>query len=187
MRHGTSSGRLAQLSGRSPQEQMHASSMTLIDEKRNLLYTRQDCPQRPAKETPSLIYQARGAPRMSNEDLIRALQAALESDPDSIPLRKHLGDLLMDLLPGARQQRRFPCAERTAPDASRHTHPPHRPCPGVPFRLHHRPGDRRRDLQSVAGCDTRHGRRRRRRSQRRRRWHLPSTSQAGRQWLSSGF
>jgi transitional endoplasmic reticulum ATPase len=33
---------------------------------------------------------------MSNKDLIRALQAALESDPDSIPLRKHLGDLLME-------------------------------------------------------------------------------------------
>jgi SpoVK/Ycf46/Vps4 family AAA+-type ATPase len=33
---------------------------------------------------------------MSNKDLIQALRAALEADPNSVPLRKHLGDLLVE-------------------------------------------------------------------------------------------
>jgi SpoVK/Ycf46/Vps4 family AAA+-type ATPase len=33
---------------------------------------------------------------MSNEQLIQALRAALEADPTSVPLHKHLGDLLME-------------------------------------------------------------------------------------------
>jgi transitional endoplasmic reticulum ATPase len=55
---------------------------------------------------------------MSNRELIQALQAALKADPDSVPLRKHLGDLLMEAGDLGEAARTYRQALDLAPDDS---------------------------------------------------------------------